>query len=264
MESAYQILREGSLDTVIHPPERHVPVEGAFNVRDLGGYRTRQGGTTRWGAFLRADSLHALDTVASTRLSDTGLVAVVDLRTPEELDREPSPFASHERVRYHHVSLFGALDPIRLLEARQSGTFRMVDRYIEALDGCHVAIATVVERMANAEDGIVLFNCTAGKDRTGIIAALLLSLAGVGEDDIVADYALTARADGMLDRLRGRLTRAGYAPATVDAILASEPAAMQATLDHLRERHGGAEAYLLAAGLDKDALAAVRRRLVAA
>jgi protein-tyrosine phosphatase len=221
---------------------RHLPLAGTHNVRDLGGYPAA-GGTTRWRRVLRADSLHKLDADGVAALIDEGLLTVIDLRQPQELDSHPNPFASHDGVRYHNVSLFERVIP------PMDASDVLLEMYKLALSDRGEALRTILTAIAEAGDeGAVLFHCTAGKDRTGIVAALLLSLAGVDSDTIKADYAMTAAliAD----------------PASFQKLLAAEPATMAAFIAHIDDVHGGVEAYLASIGIGAEVQARLRARLV--
>lgn len=233
---------------------RHWNLPDTHNVRDLGGYKSRDGRQTQWRRILRADNLYHLAPASLHALSDAGLALVVDLRNDRELAAEPNPFAHHPGTTYLNVSLFEALAPIGSL----GGTFDMADRYRTALDRCGSTLSTILGRIADAPDGMVVFHCTAGKDRTGILAAMILSLVGVDEQEIIADYALTAEALPLLDRLRRRSLDAGVDPIDVERVLASDAATMASTLHYLNAIHGGAASYFDRHGFD----AGQRQRLV--
>lgn len=223
--------------------ERHIRLEGAFNVRDLGGYTTDKGEVTRWRSILRADGLHGLTANDIEHLLDMGLKTVIDLRSQVELNRQPSPFANHAEVRYKHIPLFSELAPVDML-TQGSGTFDLAARYVDAADRCRGAMSQVLGAVADADEGIVLFNCSAGKDRTGLVAAMLLSLAGVDDDQIAADYSLTGSvATALLDRLRERALARGLAEEVAAKLLACEPATIQSLLRHVDDRYGGFRTY---------------------
>ena len=229
---------------MLHFPERHVLLEAAFNVRDLGGYRTANGSTTRWRSLLRADALHELTEGDVETLLKLGLRTVIDLRSDKEIAVQPSVFATRQEVRYHHISLFDRLAPVDVM-FRERGLIDLSERYIAALDVCHPALLRVANTIADADDGVVLFNCTAGKDRTGIVAAMLLSIAGVSADDIAGDYALTAEiAAPLMQRLKEGAIRRGLEEAAAARLLSSERSAMELFLRHVEERHGGFLGYL--------------------
>jgi protein-tyrosine phosphatase len=241
--------------------ERHIRLQGAFNVRDLGGYALAGGGTTRWRSVLRADGLQGLTDADVATLVGMGLVTVIDLRSNVELTRDPSVFASHAAVDYRHVPLFDSLAPVDQLFASSAG-FGLAARYADAADICGPALGTVARTVAEAGEGIVLFNCTAGKDRTGIVAAMLLSLAGVADDEIVADYALTATiAAPLMDRLRQAAMLRGLSETAAATLLGSDPATMRAFLGHVAGRHRGFAAYLSRAGVSAVQIDRLIRRL---
>lgn len=234
---------------------RHWNLPDTHNVRDLGGYARRIGGMTQWRRILRGDSLHYLSQAGRDALAKAGLSLVIDLRNNREIATEPNPFSGDTGVVCANVSLFDALAPITLGEA----PFDMAQRYRQALDTSGERMVRVLDLIADAPPGMVLFHCTAGKDRTGLVAAMLLALAGAEPADIVADYALTASAVPLLDRLRRRSLANGGDPLHVERVLASDGATMAATLDHLEIAHGGAAAYLRRAGLADESA----RRLIA-
>jgi protein-tyrosine phosphatase len=229
------------------------------NIRDLGGYKRNGGGTTQWGRILRAEALHHLSPESAAQLVQANLTLVIDLRGPHETSLDPHPFEEHDTVAYRNIVLFDALDPI----AMTASPFSMAQRYCEALDRCGPQLAEVLRAIIAAPRGIVLFHCTAGKDRTGIIAALLLLIAGVGRDDIAGDYALTASAIGLISHLRERALSAGGEPDHVERVLASDHATMITMLDHLEDQHGGIDAYLKQIGLTPREVALLVERLCA-
>lgn len=234
---------------------RHWNLPDTHNIRDLGGYARRTGGSTQWRRILRGDSLHHLHQAGRDALAEASLSLVIDLRNSRETTAEPNPFGNHASVAYVNVSLFEALAPIALSQA----PFDMAQRYRQALDTSGDRMVRVLQLIVDAPPGMVLFHCTAGKDRTGLVAAMLLALAGVDTEDIVADYALTASAAPLLERLRQRSLANGGDPLHVERVLASDAATMAATLEHLQLAHGGAELYLRRAGLPDESV----RRFIA-
>ena len=239
---------------------RLIALDGVYNLRDLGGYPAAQG-TTAWRRALRADSLHRLTPATMDHLSALGCSDVIDLRSEDERGAMPNPFASGlPTVRYHSISLFGGLDPTRT--DHHDAPDVLLELYCRALEECGPGLVDVLRIIAGA-DGTVLFHCTAGKDRTGIIAAFLLSLSGVARPDIVADYALTAhQAPAMFDALRREIEAEGREFDTASPLLASRAETMEAFLDHIDTAHGGTEPYLRATGLSDTDIAALRARML--
>lgn len=236
--------------------QRVIQVEGAYNVRDLGGYKTKDGRTTRWGVFLRADGLHRLGEAGRQLLIDRGLRTVIDLRYSRELAEKKDVFADSSVVDYRHISLMTPEASDRI--------HHLGKLYIDILDGSQAELLQVFELLADPAGHTALFHCTAGKDRTGTVAALLLELAGVPHETIVEDYALTAVCIApIMDELRqGR-------PATVseelyEINLGCEPMNMRDMLNHLKRQYGDAEGYLLSIGLTEEQIRSLKHRLIEA
>ncbi|MCU0494157.1 MAG: tyrosine-protein phosphatase [Chloroflexaceae bacterium] len=241
-------------------PNRHLPLEGSYNLRDVGGYPTRDGGLIRWRTLLRADSLHALTPGAQAALLDYGLRTIVDLRRPAELRQQPNVFAASERVAYRHMPIFD--DQSRLVTAAVLQP-DLVTVYRLTLDNCQPQVRTVLEVAAQPETPPLLIHCTAGKDRTGLLIALLLGIAGVNDDMIAADYALTTRyLQPLLEQLRAQRQQEGVDMAVYERLLLSEPEHMAETLAYLNKQYGGVMGYAAAIGLSTDQCERIRHNLV--
>jgi protein-tyrosine phosphatase len=239
---------------------RRLTWEGLLNARDLGGYPAAGGGETRWGAVVRSDSLAALTQAGRAALAGYGVRAIVDLRLADEIDRHPNPFAEpgDHGIAYTNVSM---IDPA---VENPPESLTLAESYLWMLDRFAGQVAEVMAAIAAAPEGGVLVHCAAGKDRTGLISALLLGLVGVPAETIAADYALTA------ELLRPRdeewLEHGPGERAEREAILARfAPTAevMLEVLEGLDRRYGGVERYLLAAGVPEADLDRLRDRLLA-
>jgi protein-tyrosine phosphatase len=239
---------------------RVLSLEGAHNIRDLGGLETRQNSRTVSGRFLRADSLHDLSVGAQMMLLESGLRTVIDLRSPKEFERQPNPFANHEEIKYVNVSLFGSLFETKDANAMMPS---LEGIYVSALEMCQPAIRTVLETMAGSES-LTLFHCTAGKDRTGIIAALLLANAEVPDETIADDYALTEQlARQMLERLLDEGVEDGMERESFAKLLTAQASTMHATLGYLEGRFGGVNNYLKTGlGLEEKTVEELRSKLL--
>ena len=243
-------------------PRRHLDIEGAHNVRDLGGYETRDGRQTKWGRFLRSDGLHEVTEAGLTRLLDMGLKTIVDLRRGSELEIAPSVFADSTQLAYHHLDMIGEgpLEEAQPLSSEDNETGRI---YCLWLDRRQEAVGQVLSTLAAPGALPALFNCAAGKDRTGCTAALLLGLVGVDDDTIVADYTLSARF--LLDSYNaGQLEPRGESPFTEEQYRHRfVPArAMARVLQHLQDNYGGVEAYMRTVGLQDEQLQRLRSGLL--
>jgi protein-tyrosine phosphatase len=242
--------------------ERHVPFEAAFNFRDLGGYETADGRRVCRGAVYRSDTLHRLTTADLELATRIGIRTVIDLRTADEL----AHVGSYDRasdVEFHHLPLEDAIP--QELPPRDTPEPPPGETYVEmAVNGRH-AVANTLRVIAEGEHAVV-FHCYAGKDRTGIIAALVLAALGVPDETIVADYHLTEQA-----LPRAVAWAEEHEPEWVARmanfppwLLAAPPATMEAFLEILRDRHGSIEGYLADAGAGAGVISTLRSRLLEA
>jgi protein-tyrosine phosphatase len=242
---------------------RLIDLEGCLNFRDLGGYPAADGRSVRWRRVFRSDALHLLTPRDVARIRDElGVRDVIDLRSSAELRSEgQGPLAEHE-VRFHHVPLFDA--EVRSEDRDRVAQITLADRYVFLAELAGERIARVVHLVADADTPAV-YHCAAGKDRTGVISALLLGLLGVPDEVIVADYVATREnLDAIVDRLR---SLEGYR-AMLDALppdtMHADPETMLEFLARLRDRYGTIEDYARHAGLPADAIDRLRDRLLVA
>jgi protein-tyrosine phosphatase len=231
-----------------HP--RHIPLEGCFNFRDLGGYEGADGRPVRWRTLFRADGLTRLTAADLTSLSELGLRTVIDLRTADEVTKGRIDPAQVD-LTYHHLPMMDVLPPEDELPSWADPMF-VAGQYQDMLRSGAVAIRSALELLARAESYPVAYHCMAGKDRTGVLSALVLELLGVAEAEIVGDYALSGAAmQRMLDWLRvAEPERSKQYEAGAAAMVAAEPASMARFLEVFRSEHGSVEAYVASLGLD--------------
>jgi protein-tyrosine phosphatase len=268
--------RGGRSESARSPPARLraaniLPVSGelrwdaCLNVRDVGDRPTRAGWRTRSGALVRADSLCRLTPAGRAALIDYGVRTVIDLQRPEE-QIGPHPFAeaSADDGRPRYLNLLPGAYRDAAGEAALRAAQGHVAIYRTSLDVHQRGFGAICRAIATADAGGVLVHCWAGKDRTGIVVAMLLALVGVADDLIAADYALSY--PNMAPEYERQLDARGVAaPAERDAFhraRRSDPETILAALAHLRERHGGPAAYLRAAGLADHELDVLHDRLL--
>lgn len=226
---------------------RLIDIDGVANLRDVGGYLTKDGRRVRSGRLLRSASLHLLDEDGQQQLISRGLRHVIDLRHDHELEQAPNVFRESEKVKYQNVSLFAGLSPERL----PIGAIpTLLEMYLELLQDSQDLIVQAIEPFASGETALV--HCSAGKDRTGIIVALLLDLVGVERETIVHDYTLTdIYLEPLRDTFRDYARQAGHDMVQYEHMISCRPEYMRDFLDHLYEHYGGARNYLLQAGLSE-------------
>jgi protein-tyrosine phosphatase len=251
--------------------ERLLPLEGAQNFRDLGGYPTRSGRRVRWNRVFRSDSLSDLTAADLGRLERLGLRLVCDFRGDAEVEDEPNRLAGRAPFDYWRQPLGDrSVQPAEWRRRFESGDFGEIDAswltrsYRGMIDDCAAEIGAVFRRLAREAGLPAVLHCTAGKDRTGVTAALLLLLLGVPREHVIEDYALTGLYTG--DRIRAAerfFSGRGIEPDRVRALLGSEPSTLAAALDHLDEAHGGAERWAVErARLDAAELEALQGALL--
>jgi len=244
---------------------RLVPLEGSFNFRDLGGYPGRDGRSIRWGRLYRADALHELTAEDVDRLRDLGLRTVIDLRTERELARSGRGPLEPEDVAFHHLAVVqeglrdggtpdGAAEGESVAAPAPAGD-DLADRYLWYLDVGQASLVQALSLLGGEEHYPLVFHCAAGKDRTGVLAALVLEILGVGREVIVADYVVTG------ERLRFIMERWLADPEFAER-MAKVPASrfgvealtMEGFLDQLQARYGGARSWALEAGVPAQVL----------
>ncbi|SEW03645.1 tyrosine-protein phosphatase [[Clostridium] fimetarium] len=176
---------------------RRYPFINAYNIRDLGGYPTNDGGVTRFGVFYRADSLANISKDEWKRLEHMNVKTIIDLRSTKE--KVSQAYTTTPSIHYLHMPMLDEKQNNSILEATMH-KYSSPDEFKKSMSEGYVTlfknnihnIMQIIKTIASAlENGSVLFHCTAGKDRTGILAALLLYLCKVDLVDISADYQIT-------------------------------------------------------------------------
>jgi len=241
-------------------------LDGPANFRDLGGYPTAEGGETRRGRVYRSDSLSYLSDrdVAALR-DELGVRTVIDLRTGHEVEEYGhGPLAAH--VRQLHLPIVDQTreppTPRRLI--RRAPKFQTLEEiYVFMLEEYAERFGVVLRVIADRDRHPLVFHCAAGKDRTGLVAALVLSLCGVPDEAIVTDFAFTeSRMPEIIARHTAWAERAASDAEVAGQQYGAQAATMHAVLQTLRGEHGSVEGYVRDAGLTDDEIDALRVALV--
>ena len=245
---------------------RTIVWDGCVNVRDLGGIPTEDGGQTRRGAVIRSDNIRGLTDDGWRALARHGVVRIVDLRWPEEIAHDPPRDVEVEVV---NVSVLGpnlaeSRDFLRSLDAHVDAVDDIADHYawsyVEFLERNRERFGQALAAIAEA-GGPVVIHCMGGKDRTGLVAALLLRLAGASREEIGRDYSLSA--ENLAARTAAWLTQARTEQERdrVEKLSGTPATAMARVVAEIEDRYGSVAGYLEAAGLRADQIERLRERL---
>jgi protein-tyrosine phosphatase len=242
---------------------REISFGTLFNFRDLGGYATRDRRSIRWGTLYRADGLYRIDDADLERLADLGVSTIFDLRTTRECDeRGCFPIERHP-ASYHHLPMMQRTWDEEGMTADGTPEF-FAARYLTMLETGAESIARALDLMAQADTYPAVFHCSAGKDRTGVLAAVVLGVLGVGDDDIADDYSLSGPGVvAMVDWLREH--RPELVMGITDQLRPETEAprdAMLLVLAEVRDRHGSVEGYARDVGVSDETIGEIRRRLL--
>jgi len=243
---------------------RDLDWDGCLNVRDLGGHRAEDGGETHYGAVVRADSIRQLTDEGWAAAVDYGVRTIVDLRMDVELEADPPAELPVDVV---HVPIFQNDNEEAFAEVEAAATsapdYAAATRevYLVFLERFRDNVAGALAAVARAPEGAVVVHCMGGKDRTGLVTALLLRLAGVDNEQIAADYALSE--ERLQPRHAAWLEEAGTEAERerIRRIAATPAESMVGVLVELERRYGSVEAYLRAGGLTDEDLRLVSDRL---
>ena len=236
---------------------RDISLQVAYNVRHLGGYATRDNHTTS-AQFIRSGALNRLTGAGIDRLREIGVRSVVDFRSAPEQMEEPTPDFSSLGIRVISAPVYPDDGAVSRFVGEWTTTAVAYERILAS--GVF-AFRTLFETIAD-RDGAVLFHCTAGKDRTGVAAALILDLAGVDRHQIEADYSRSAELlKSEFARWEVELKGRGLGDDQIAEMLSANAGDIATALDYVATRWGSAEGYLAEAGLSETARSAVRARI---
>lgn len=228
--------------------ERRLLWDACYNVRDLGGYPTKHNKQTRWQAFVRADNLARLTPEGKKALITYGVNTIIDLRSEYELDIDPPPFASSNGQsgipQYINLPVMDEHDKVGMEIINQAPS--LTEIYSTIIDRCQENIARVMKAFEKTTNGTILFHCHSGRDRTGLITAMLLSLVGVDYPTIAKDYAISSV----------------YIQPTFEKSLSEQPEIMLNFLAYLDMQYGGTRAYLLKSGMTEQDLTRIHHHLL--
>jgi protein-tyrosine phosphatase len=240
-------------------PNRDIDLLDTFNLRDLGGYRTDDGRRVKWRTLFRGAALHRLAGTDLEVVRGLGLRTAIDLRTGGELTAHGAYPTDVLPARFHHLPMIDRIWDLEeaFAEATPAPERYLMARYREMLDEGAATIATAVELLSRPESLPAVVYCAAGKDRTGVLAALVLDAVGVRRSEIVDDYHLSK---ARVERIRARALAAGHASAMDSqppAFMQAPAEAMALLIDWIQAEFGGSAAYLRGIGVPAPVIAAL-------
>lgn len=256
--------------TIITLAERTVPMQAAPNFRDIGGYITQDGHQVRWGKIYRASALDRLTQTDQKRLADMCIMFACDMRTYDEVAAAPDKLPSS--IEYRNIAVQN--DDSRLMAVANILFNKdylpnlLRDLYTRiTLDENPQVFTDLFQLIADNDNLPLVIHCAAGKDRTGIATALILSLLGVDDDTIIADYTQSNHHYDFFrqagEKVMKQLTLFGVSQSDFDYLLIADARVMRYTLDHLYSTYGSAENYLINhAGIDAETIARIRHNLL--
>jgi protein-tyrosine phosphatase len=249
----------------------HIPLEGALNLRDIGGYTGHDGATLARGIVFRSDNLNTLTDNDLVRFDELGIRSVFDFRGDREVELQPSRFWSsvNNPVRLpisdENVQEKTLVEKIESRELTEVTDADVAESYVSILESNGHQFAPLLHAIADDTKRPLLFHCTAGKDRTGLAAALIHSICGVSRADIVADFELSNeyRLKPRLEALRQRFDPQGIDLTPLIPALGAPPLAMHEALDHLEAEHDGVMGFITnRLGVDNHTIAAIQSTLL--
>jgi protein-tyrosine phosphatase len=233
---------------------RHIRFENITNFRDLGGYRARDGYTVAWRRLFRSGEFNHMTGNDLDRLTgEIGLTTVLDLRSDLEVENQGVGLLTGADIRYHNIS-FITDDDQPEAEQKHYRTFtNMGEFYLEFIryKGFGGSIVRALEVIADPENHPLVFHCAIGKDRTGILAAILLSALGVADEDIIEDYTLsTPYMEALLEKIRSVPEIAKSIMPLPDFFWTATAESMNLFLSTLKREYGSIGAYLAEQGAE--------------
>lgn len=234
--------------------QRHLPFDGAINLRDIGGYRGRDGRAVRWGQIYRSGHMAKLGEQGLAQLAALGITEIHDFRRPEERQRAPTPALPATVVDGYDMSIGSVSKFWDYLFAGGMNDERAFDLVLNSYRHCAAEVVPgyrqLFSHLLRDEPGATLFHCAAGKDRTGMAAALILSALGVERETVVEDYMLTREyfdSEVLMGLIEEHLRNAGakeWQRSWLEPYCSVYPEYLESFFDSVEELSGSVDSYL--------------------
>jgi protein-tyrosine phosphatase len=254
----------------LEKPHRRIALEGAPNFRDLGGYRTNSTRRLKWGCVFRSGHLALLTQNDQQTLINLGIRSICDFRSEQETKRQPNQLPHSADIQSLHLPIVSSvIEPTQAIARVMKGDISwftpdfMIKSYLEKIDRFHGVWYLFFKTLSQASARPLVFHCTAGKDRTGVCAALILLSLGVSENQVIDDHALSNvyNADG-IHKIELTLSKVGIDPNDLRDYITAPKSAITATIEHIHKQFGSTQNYLIQkAGVKPDWLDTLAQEL---
>ncbi|NQU65576.1 MAG: tyrosine-protein phosphatase [SAR324 cluster bacterium] len=251
--------------------QRHVAMSGMVNFRDMGGYQSKNGKQTKWGLLFRGDSLQRATDMDLLLIKQMNVGLVFDFRRLEEVQNGPNRFPENHPLEYQQVPIshgeFNFVSALEKLKKNELDTIQeetIIKGYIKNTEKFAVTWGKVIKRLAMNDCPPLFFHCTAGKDRTGICAALILSTLQIPRATIMSDYLLSNEyIKDVWAKFKKVIAKEGVNPEKMKPFFTAPEYAMTALLDYLEKTYGSVLDFLkVKADLSAEIIEEVRERLL--
>lgn len=243
---------------------RRLPLTGLTNARELGGWNTPYG-ITKYGVFLRTEVPYNITAQDIEFLRNYGVTMDIDLRGTSELGNMPDSLREEDWIEYVHLPMFdeqaSRSGGVGKMKMTMTENFSWGRQYVSMTENHKDWVVSVLETLARA-NGVAMYHCATGKDRTGIISAMLLGICDAAEEDILADYCVS---EVYLEWIYARLRKMMNLPeggAEIEPFFKTAPVNMRTLLLHWQEQYGGVKGFLKDCGVSEDCVEILRHRLV--
>jgi protein-tyrosine phosphatase len=245
------------------PMLRDLKIDGIYNIRDLGGYAAEAGGTTCWRVLIRSGNLDQVPLASQQQLLDYGVKTVIDLRDEWEAQQFPDVFAQSPNVTYLNLPLVGNhLAGSAAWKAETANYTLLHELYAIYLNQCQAQIGAIIAALAESRSATI-FHCHAGKDRSGIITALVLGLVGVADAVIAQDYAASQfHITHLVEQWRDYAVQHGQDMQRFERDVAAEATTMLSMLHDIKQHYGSVRHYLESCGVTDQHISQLQSRFI--
>ena len=256
------------INDIFHP-KRYLNLDGSYNIRDIGGYSNPNGQQTKWNRFYRSGTMHQLTSKSQDKILESGIRTIIDLRTPKETKSTPNVFANSSELQFNHIDMIGDADspeanaPSEPAAVILEGPEKIMVSYTSILENSKSQIHDILTLISDPTALPLIYHCQGGKDRTGLVTAMILGIVGVSTHVIADDYALTAHY--LLDRYFKEFAKPDESSTNFTWRNYQEkycpPKVMSLVLDYMNSSYGSVEGYIKSTGITDSKIQLIRNNI---